>query len=139
MTIRCIFCVVFVAFVGFGCDSPRSRAIGLVREIGISELRNDLILAVSVEGKRHEIPRATWPESVRRFQPMSVQRHMGGILIVTSHVGREQEGLLIMLDSKDDPGSGGNGVSYDRIRDGVFWCVEKIRDSYISPEQRTNK
>jgi len=64
---------------------------------------------------------------------------MGGFLIVTSRVGREQEGLLIMLDSDDNPGSGGSGVSYDKIRDGVFWCVEKIRDAHVPPAQGTNK
>ena len=139
MPARHTFCAVLVVLFGVGCGSARSRAIATAREIGINELRNDLILTVSVEGKQREIPQTAWPDSVRRFHPLAIQRHMGGVLIVTSRVGREQEGLLVMLDSKDNPGSGGSGVNYDRIRDGVFWCVEKVRDAYIPPEQRTNQ
>src|SRR5262245_8945598 len=139
MTFRHICCAVFVALVGFGCGGSRSRTMNIAREIGINELRLDLTLLVSAEGSQQEIPQADWSEYVRRFRPLAVQRHMGGVLIVISRVGRQQEGLLVMLDSKDNPGSGGSGVSYDRIRsDGVFWCVEKIRDGYIPPERRTN-
>jgi hypothetical protein len=137
MSHRHILCAVLVALIGFGCGSSRSRAISLAHEAGINELRNDLIAAVSGGEKQHELPQATWPESVQRFQPLSVQRHTGGILIVIIQADREQEGLLIMLDPKDDPGSGGSGVSYERIRsEGVFWCVEKVRAPW---RQRTNE
>jgi hypothetical protein len=61
---------------------------------------------------------------------------MEGVLIVASRVGREQEGLLVMLNAKDDPGAGGSGASYDSLGDGLFWCVEKIR---TPRRQRTNE
>lgn len=139
ISVHYIFPVVLIALVCLGCGSGRSRAISVVREIGINELRNDLILTVSGTKGQHEIPQSSWPESVRRFQPLSVQKHMGGVLIVINRVGREQEGLLVMLDPNDDPGSGGSGVSYDRLRgDGVFWCVETVRNRYVPPAQRTN-
>lgn len=139
MIIRWVLCFSFLALIGIGCGR-HSQALALVREIGVNELRIDLIDTVSAAGNVAEIPQSAWPESVRRFQPLAVERHMGGVLIVMSRSGRKQEGLLVMLDSEDDPGSGGSGVTYDRIRsDGVFWCIEKIRAEYIPPEQRTNK
>ena len=138
MTLRPIFYAMLVALIGFGCGNSRSRAIGIVREIGFNELRLDLTLTVS-DRSAHEIPQTEWSEYVRRFHPVAVQRHMGGVLIVISRVGREQEGLLVMLNREDDPGSGGSGASYDKIRDGLFWCVETIRDPYIPLEQRTNR
>lgn len=139
MTVRWILCLPFLVFIGLGCGR-HSHALSLVREIGINELRNDLIVTASAAGNVSDIPQSAWPDSVRRFKPLAVGRHMGGVLIVTSRSGREQEGLLVMLDSEDDPGTGGSGASYDRIRsDGVFWCIEKIRDEYIPLDQRTNK
>jgi hypothetical protein len=139
MIVRFVLCLSLLALVGLGCGR-HSHALSLVREIGINELRNDLIVTVSANGTLAEIPQSAWPDSVKRFQPLAVERHMGGVLIVTSRSGRKQEGLLVMLDSEDDPGGGGSGVIYDKIRsDGVFWCIEKIRVEYIPPEQQTNK
>src|SRR5262245_2105984 len=103
MTLRQTSCMVLVALIGFGCGGYRSRTMKLAREIGINELRLDLTLLVSAEGAQQEIPEASWSEYVRRFRPLAVQRHMGGVLIVVSRVGRQQEGLLVMLDSKGDP------------------------------------
>jgi hypothetical protein len=90
------------------------------------------------EGREYEIPKAAWPESIKRFQPLSVQAHVSGALIVISRVDREQHGLLVMLDPKGDPGAGGSGAGYDSLGDGLFWCWEKIRRPYIPPSQRTN-
>ena len=70
---------------------------------------------------------------------MSVRLHMTGVLVVRSRADREQHGLLVMLDPKDDPGAGGSGVSYDSLGEGLFWCAEKIRAPYIPPSQRTNR
>ena len=120
--------VALLAFVAVGCSSSRSRAISVAHEIGVSKLRADLqALAASPAGQQHEIPQTAWPESVRRFQPLSVQRHMNGVLMVFSRAEREQQGMLVMLDASEDPGSGGSGVSYDSLGEGLFWCVEKIR------------
>lgn len=120
--------------VSVGCSSSRSRAISIARDIGVAKLRADLqALAASPAGQQHEIPQSAWPESVRRFQPLSVQRHMNGVLMVFSRAEREQEGMLVMLDASEDPGSGGSGVSYDSLGEGLFWCVEKIRTPYIPP------
>lgn len=140
MILRHIFCAVLVAFVAVGCGSSRSRAVSIAYEVGVPKLRADLqALVASPAGQQHEIPQTAWPDSVRRFQPMSVQLHMTGVLIVVSHADREKEGLLVMLDAKDDPGGGGSGVSYDSVGDGLFWCVEKIRTPYIPPSQRTSR
>ena len=64
---------------------------------------------------------------------------MGGVLIVVSRGGREQEGLLVMPDPNGDPGGGGSGVSYSSLGDGMFWCTEKLRASYIPIVERTNR
>ena len=140
MTLRHIFCAVLLAFVAVGCGSSRSRAVRIAHEIGVSKLRTDLqTLVASPSGKQHEIAQAAWPESIRRFEPLSVQLHMTGVLVVFSRADREQHGLLVMLDPKDHPGAGGSGVSYDSLGEGLFWCSEKIRTPYIPPSQRTNK
>ena len=124
----CLLVAALLAFVAVGCGSSRSHAISIAHEICVSKLRADLqALAASPAGQQHEIPKTAWPESVRRFQPLSVQRHMNGMLIVFSHAEREQQGMLVMLDATEDPGSGGSGVSYDNLCEGLFWCVEKIR------------
>ena len=70
---------------------------------------------------------------------MSVQLHMTGVLVVLSRADREQHGLLVMLDPKDDPGAGGSGAGYDSLGEGLFWCWEKIRTPYIPPSLRTNR
>jgi hypothetical protein len=140
MRLRHIFCSVVLAVVVVGCGDSRSRVVGIAHEVGVSKLRADLhALVASPAGQHHEIPQTAWPDSVRRFQPLSVQRHMTGMLIVLSRVDREQQGLLVMPDPKDDPGSGGSGVSYDRLGDSLFWCSEKIRVPFIPPGQKTNR
>jgi hypothetical protein len=142
MPIRHLVCVLLLSLLTAGCSrSPQSRAGSIAREVGVANLRADLqTLTASPAGQQHDIPPTAWPASVRRFHPLAVQRHMEGVLIILSRVGREQEGLVVMLDPRNDPGSGGSGVSYERLRrDGVFWCVEKIREPYIPPEERTNK
>ena len=132
MKLQHIFCSGLLAFVAVGCASSRSRAVSIAYDVGVSKLRADLqTLVASPDGQQHEIPQTAWPESVRRFQPLSVQRHMTGVLVVLSRADREQHGLLVMLDPKDDPGAGGSGVGYDNLGDGLFWCWEKIRTPYI--------
>jgi len=127
--------------LAIGCSrSTQSRAVNIAREVGVSKLRTDLqSLAALPEGQQHNIPQSAWPESVRRFEPLAVQLHMSGVLIVSSRAGQEQEGLLVLLDPKDDPGAGGSGPSYESLGDGLFWCVEKIRTPYIPPAQGTNR
>ena len=127
-----------LALTASGCGTGALRT---AKEIGVPKLRADIqaLVTASAGQKGSEIPEAAWPESVRRFKPLAVQRHMDGVLIVTTRVGRHQEGLLVMLDEKEDPGSGGSGVDYDSLEDGLFWCSEKIRDAYIPPEERTNR
>jgi hypothetical protein len=138
---RYILCAMLAAAVGFGCRNSRSRATSIAHEVSINALRADLILLTTgtAGGKQHGIPETEWPSSVQRFRPLAVQRHMGGVLIVTTRVDRKQEGLLVMLDPDADPGSGGSGVTYDNVGHGLFWCVEKIRDENILSQQRTNK
>ena len=79
-----------VALLADGCGS-RSRARSVAHEIGVPNLRSDLqTLVASPAGQQHEIAKATLPASVQRFQPIAVQRHMGGVLIVTRKVRRER-------------------------------------------------
>jgi hypothetical protein len=137
---RYIVYAMLFAFAAVGCGGSHSRAISLAHDIGVSKLRADLqALVASPAGRQHEIPKSEWPESLRRFQPLAVERHMTGVLVVLNRADREQEGLLVMLDPKDDPGAGGSGASYDALGDGLFWCWEKIRDPYIPQSQGTNK
>lgn len=138
MPTRYALCVLLLSLLAFGCSrSPQSRAASIAREIGVTKLRTDLqALTASPAGQQHDIPQTAWPASVQRFQPLAVQLHMEGVLIVASRAGREQEGLFVMLNPKDDPGGGGSGVSYDSLGDGLFWCVEKIR---VPRRQRTNE
>ena len=136
--------ILIIAFVvglllGVACG-PRANAVRIAHEVGVSKLRDDLVaLVASPEGQRHEISQNVWPESVRKLQPLAVQHHMSGVLIVLNQSRRQQAGLLVMLDSKDEPGPGGSGVDYDTLGDGLFWCSEKIRTPYIPPDQRTNR
>ena len=140
MRFRHITCALLLGVLAIGCESRQSRALSIARDGGLPDLRADLqaLVAASVN-EQSDIPSNTWPASVQRFQPINVQRHMGGVLIVATRVGRNQEGLLVMLDPKDDPGIGGSGVSYQSHGDGLFWCNEKIRQQYIPPEQRPNR
>lgn len=138
--LRHIFCVMLLSVLAFGCGGSRSRAVNLAHEVGISKLRSDLQAVVaSPAGQNHQIPQTAWPQSVQRFRPLAVERHMRGVLIVLSKGGREQRGLLVMLDPKEDPGAGGSGVGYDSLGDGLYWCWEKYRDEYIPPNERTNR
>ena len=130
----------FLSIFAVGCDASRSRAVDVAHEVGVPKLRADLQTVVaSPAGQKHEIPKTAWPSSVQRFKPLAVERHMSGVLIVLSRGGRKQEGLLVMLHAKDDPGAGGSGAGYDGLGDGLFWCWEKLRDPYIPMEQRTNR
>lgn len=123
------FCVLHLAVCGAGCGDARSHTLRMAREVGFNELRADLMLVAAVNEQR-EIPKAVWPESIRRLHPLAVQRHMGGILLVARRDENKQEGTLFMLNPEDDPGAGGSGVGYASLRiRGVFWCVEKNRDS----------
>lgn len=141
MQIRPVLCALILSLLAVGCSrSPQSRAASIAREVGVTKLRADLqALTVSPSGQQHDIPPTAWPASVQRFQPLAVQLHMDGVLIVASRAGRDQEGLLVMLNPKEDPGPGGSGVDYDSLGDGLFWCVEKIRARYIPLDQRTNR
>lgn len=119
--LRHVFCALLLALVVVGCGGARSHAIKITRDIGALKLRADLqTLVDSPAGNQHEIPQAAWPESVRRFQPLAVQLHMTGVLIVLSRAGREQEGLLVMLNPRDDPDAGGSGAGYEVLGDGLF-------------------
>jgi len=139
MRIRYTLLALLLSLFVAGC-SAQSRAVNTVQEIGISKLRADLVaLRASAAATQHEIPEPAWPASVRRLQPLAVQRHMGGVLVVLSRGGREQEGLLVMPNPKDDPGGGGSGVSYSSLGDGMYWCIEKLRAPYIAPDERTNR
>jgi hypothetical protein len=135
--------VVFMFVLGalaFGCGASRSRAVDVARKVGVPTLRGDLqVVVASPAGHQHQIPQTAWPESVQRFRPLAVELHMKGVLIVLTRSGRVQEGLLVMLDPKDDPGAGGSGAGYDSVGDGLYWCWEKIRTPYISQGQRTNR
>ncbi|HAV63828.1 MAG TPA: hypothetical protein DCY13_15865 [Verrucomicrobiales bacterium] len=135
-----IFFGAVLAVVAIGCGGPRSNAVDLVQDIGVSEIRADLqTLVASPAGRQHEIPPTAWPESIRRLQPVSVHLHMTGVLMVFSRTEREQHGLLFMLNSADDPGAGGSGVVYENLGDGLFWCTEKLRSAYLPPGQRRNR
>jgi hypothetical protein len=128
MPIQPIMCALLLSIFAVGCGASRSRAVDVAHEVGVSKLRADLQAVVALPaGQQHEIPKTAWPSSVQRFKPLAVERHMGGIVIVLSRGGREQEGLLVMLDAKDDPGAGGSGAGYDALGDGLFWCWEKLR------------
>src|SRR5687767_12489499 len=114
MILRHIFCAGLLVFAAIDCRDSRSRAFSIAHIVGVSKFRADLhALAASPAGQQDEIPQTSWPESVRRFQPMSVQLHMTGVLIVLSRADREQHGLLVMLDTKDEVGAGGSGVGYE--------------------------
>src|SRR6267378_4124159 len=100
MTLRHILCAVLLALVAVGCGGSRSRAVSIAHDVGVSKLRADLqALVASPAGHQQEIPPTAWPECVRRFQPLSVQLHMTGVLVVLSRADREQHGLLVMLDT----------------------------------------
>ncbi|MBA4146862.1 MAG: hypothetical protein H0X66_02020 [Verrucomicrobia bacterium] len=116
-----------IAALLLGCNNA-SSVLSKAREAGIPSLRKDLEkLATSNESASHDIPQASWPASVRRMKPIAVEHHNEGLLLVYKKSERNQEGLLVMLDVNKDPGSGGSGVSYESLRDGLFWCREKIR------------
>ncbi len=139
MRIRYALHALILSLIVAGCGA-QSRAVNTAQEIGISKLRADLVaLRASPLAAQHGISEAAWPASVRRLQPLAVQRHMGGVLIVLSRGGREQEGLLVMPDLKDDPGGGGSGASYSSLGEGMFWCIEKLRAPYIPTDEGTNR
>lgn len=132
MQIRASLLALLLGIFVIGCSrSPKSDAVVVAREVGVSKLREDLkALAASPAGQQYEIPQSAWPDSVRRFRPMAVHLHGEGVFIVLSPAGRgdrEQEGLLVMLDLKNDPGGGGSGVRYESLGNGLHWCWEKVR------------
>src|ERR1043165_8342704 len=131
--------IVFTAALLAGCSGP-SSALGTAHEVGVSKLRQDLQrLAKSQAGQQHNIPQSAWPDSVLRFHPQAVQLHMNGILIVLGRAAKQQRGLLVMLEPNEDPGTGGSGVGYESLGEGLYWCNETIRAPFVPPTQRTNK
>ena len=103
----------------------------ILAEVGVVRLREDLQRTTAVpEAQSHEVPRSIWPESVKRFSPVALQHHGEGVLLVLARSGRSQEGLLVMIDPKADPGTGGSGVGYKPLGEGIFWCWEKMRIPY---------
>jgi hypothetical protein len=111
-----------------GCGGDRSNALSTAHAVGLPQLRTELqALAASLAGQKSAIPPSAWPKSVQRFKPVAVQLHLSGVLIVLGQSGRVQQSLLVVSDPKDDPGDGGSGVSYERLGDGLYWCVEQIR------------
>lgn len=131
MQIRASLFALLLGIFVIGCSrSPKSGAVVVAREVGVSKLREDLkALAASPAGQQYEIAQSAWPDSVRRFRPMAVHPHGEGVFIVLSPAGREreQEGLLVMLDPQNDPGGGGSGVRYESLGNGLYWCLEKVR------------
>jgi len=129
-----VLCVALLAFAAAGCGDGRSRAVSIARDVGLPKLRADLYtLVTSPTGHQHEIPQTVWPESVRRFRPLSVQLHAPGVLLVLHRAYPEQRGLLVLLDADDDPGAGGSGTGYEGLGDGLFWCREQVRSLCAAP------
>lgn len=130
--------VLFLSLLFLGCSfGLQQKAKKTADETGIPKLRSDLKSIGETTTNQNQIPSAVWPESIRRFNPISLEYHMGGIVIVLKRSGKDQEGLLVMLDPNEDPGGGGSGASYDRLGEGLFWCSEKVRTPFRAPN-RTN-
>jgi len=134
--------ILFPLFLGLlfiGCGHPlQNNANSVAREIGIPKLRADLKVAVEAAAEQHSISSTAWPESIRRFNPIGLEHHMNGIVIVLKRSGKEQEGLLVLFDPKGAPGAGGSGASYEALGEGLFWCFEKFRTPFIRSNLGTN-
>ena len=81
----------------------------------VREARGLIQIAKDAHIQTNTIPKSLWPSVFHSFEPVEVQYHMFGILIVTEKVKVDDLGVYVIVENRGDPPEGGSGVSYHKI------------------------
>jgi len=90
--------------------------------------------------KGGEMPKALWPTSIQNTGVRKVQRLYSGVQLILTQTRRTQRGIYATTNLMEEV-EDGSGISFTKLRPGLFWFEEKLRDVRLAEElikRRTN-
>ena len=109
-----------------GCTSQHDEGAALVDKVGAARLVAEVSpLEIRASYQSFEVPKSSWPESVRELRPRTVRVGHDGVFIRLRSRFVEEEGVFVAFAGAVIDTASGRDPSFRPIAERIYWYKVK--------------